>query len=207
MVGAAQVRRTADVCSTFLRDHLSDDWSSEVPDLDMSVVQVVAHAAEGCLWYAIDLAAGGGDLQPVEHRVKSDGEPSQVVATLHAYAEIVASVIDDAPDTARGFHPMGQADPSGFAAMACDEMLVHTDDAARGHDLVFDPPVELADAVLRRLFPWVAPADDPWARLRWANGRLALDDQPRLDGWAWHCAPLADWDGTVAAPPQSRTGE
>lgn len=108
-----------------------------------------------------------------------------------------------APTSARGFHPMGAADASGFAAMACDELLIHTDDAARGLGATFAPPDDLVEPVLRRLFPWVSPVTEPWPQLRWANGRIALGDRDRLDGstWAWHCAPLADWDGTVATRP------
>ncbi len=205
MVDAAHVRRTANACTTFLRGQLDGqldvDWTAQVPDLDMSVVEVVAHAAEGCLWYAIDLAAGGADLGPAEQRVRADGEPSEVVETMRTYADIVAAVIEAAPASARGFHPMGRADPSGFAAMACDEMLIHTDDAARGLGVVFDPSPDLAESVLLRLFPWVTHVTDAWSQLRWANGRLAFDGRPRLSGWAWHCAPIADWDGTVTARP------
>ena len=90
------------------------------------------------------------------------------------------------------------ADPSGFAAMACDEMLIHTDDAARGLGLAFHPEPDLATAVLHRLFPWVTIITDPWEQLRWANGRADFADQQRLSGWAWHCAPLGEWDGTMS---------
>lgn len=182
----------------FLGDSTSADWGVAVPDLDLSVAEVVAHAAEGCLWYAIDLSAGGKDLNPVEHRVKTDCAPADLLDTLRAYANVVASVVEASPASARGFHPMGSADPSGFAAMACDEVLIHTDDAARGLGLSFRPPEDLAAAVLRRLFPWVAPTADPWAQLRWANGRISLGSRERLSDWAWHCAPLDAWDGTVA---------
>lgn len=156
------------------------------------------HAAETCLWYAIDLAAAGTDLQSVEHRVKTDTSPADVVGTLAAYAEVVAAVIETTPTTTRGFHPFGMADPSGFAAMACDEMLIHTDDAARGLGLAFHPEPDLAAAVLHRLFPWVTIITDPWEQLRWANGRADFADQQRLSGWAWHCAPLGEWDGTMS---------
>ncbi len=178
---------------------MDGDWQASVTGLDFSVVGVVAHAAEGCLWYAIDLAAAGKDLRSVEHRVKTDTSPADVVDTLAAYAEIVAAVIEAAPATARGFHPFGMADPSGFAAMACDEMLIHTDDAARGLGLAFHPDDDLAAAVLQRLFPWVSSITDPWEQLRWANGRTDFGEQPRLSGWAWHCAPLEEWDGTSLA--------
>ncbi len=92
---------------------------------------------------------------------------------------------------------MGTADPSGFAAMACDELLIHTDDPARGLGLGFHPPDDLAESVLQRLFPWVTPHGDPWDQLRWANGRLALGELERLTDWAWHCAPLKEWNGIV----------
>jgi hypothetical protein len=177
---------------------VDDDWAVPVPDLELSAIGVMAHAAEVCLWYAIDLAARGNDLHLVEHRVKTDGSPADALAVVTAYASLVADVIDAAPASARGFHPMGAADPSGFAAMTCDELLIHSDDAGRALGRAFQPPPDLAEPVLRRLFPWVTPGADPWQQLRWANGRIQLEDQPRLDGWAWHCAPLDEWDGTVA---------
>ena len=58
-VSTDHVRRAAAECGEFLRSVIDADWSAAVPDLDMTVAAVVAHAAEGCLWYAIDLAAGG----------------------------------------------------------------------------------------------------------------------------------------------------
>ncbi len=201
MTDASHVTVAALVCEGFLRSATNAEWSVAVPDLDFSVAGVVAHAAEGCLWYAIDLSAGGGDLQLVEHRVKTDGSNDDLVDTLMAYAHVAAAVIEVSPSSARGFHPMGSADPSGFAAMACDELLIHTDDAARGLGLAFRPPDDLAEVILRRLFPWVTPSDDAWEQLRWANGRAALGDLDRLTDWAWHCAPLAEWDGTVAERP------
>jgi len=202
VLGATEVRRAAATCSEFLGDAVDRDWSVSIPDLEMSVAGVVAHAAEGCLWYAIDLAAGGADLESVEHRVKPEAPNADLVATLNSYAVVVAAVIETSAETARGFHPMGTADPSGFAAMACDEMLIHTDDAARGLGSTFRPPEDMAGAVLGRLFPWVPLDGDPWELLQWANGRIPLGDRDRLEAWAWYCAPLAEWDGTVPTPPR-----
>lgn len=203
MVDAAHIRRAGDLCSAFLDEQLDVDWTRRVPDLDLSIAEVVAHMAESCLWYAIDLAAGGADLDPVEHRVDPTGNPVALVATLRAHASVVAAVVESAPETARGFHPMGSADASGFAAMACDEMLIHTDDVARALDVEFRPPVDLADRVLHRLFPWCSDSSDGWQTLRWANGRIAHDGRTRLNGWAWHCSPISEWDGSVAVRPSS----
>jgi hypothetical protein len=77
------------------------------------------------------------------------GSNRDLLDTLTTYAHLASALIGASPDTARGFHPFGAADPSGFAAMACDELLIHTDAAARGLGLVFRPPDELARVVLR----------------------------------------------------------
>ncbi len=114
---------------------------------------------------------------------------------------MLAGVVATIEPDARGWHPYGIADPSGFVGMACDELLIHTADAASGLGLEFFPSPELAEATLRRLFPW-APADlEPWAGLNWANGRTELAGLRRLTKWRWHCAPLSEWDGTDPSVP------
>jgi len=84
--------------------------------------------------------------------------------------------------------------------MACDELLIHTSDAARGLGLEFAPDPNLAERLLARLFPWHHCGDDPWQTLLWANGRIDLPGHPCQTGWTWHCAPLADWNGLPPAP-------
>ena len=58
--------------------------------------------------------------------------------------------------------------------MACDEMLIHTDDVGRALEVPFAPPHDLAERVLQRLFPWVADEGDPWDLLRWASMVVAV---------------------------------
>lgn len=200
-LSGADVRAVAEECCDLLRASADRDWGVGVPDLDWTVAEVVAHAAEGCLWYAIDLAAAGDDLRSVEHRIDPEHPPTELIATLATYARVVSWVVDAAPATSRGYHPMGAADPPGFAAMACDELLIHTDDAARGLGVDLDPERSRCARVLHRLFPWAPTDADPWAALRWANGRAPLGDRPRLSGWGWQCAPLEEWDG------EPRTGD
>ena len=70
------------------------------------------------------------------------------------------------------------------------ELLVHTDDAARGLGIGFEPDAHLAHRVLHRLFPATPRGSRSWPTLRWATGRCALDaDHPRLQEWRWHSAP------------------
>ena len=100
------------------------------------------------------------------------------------------------------------ADATGWIAMACEEIVIHTDDIAQGLGLPFHPPDDLSRRITARIFPW-APADaEPWAALRWAAGRAPLPDRERLGpDWWWHCAPLSEWDGTIrkrTAPPAWR---
>lgn len=178
-----------DFCVAALRDASTQDWDVQIPGMDLTVGAVVAHVAQASLWYSIDLTAEGLDLVAANPQIKAEAGNDDLIAALHTCAGLFATV------GARGFHPMGDADPSGFAAMACDEMLVHTHDACRGLSIHFEPPPEFARLVLERLFPWASSDGDPWSVLLWANGRIALDGHPQLENWRWHCAPLDEWDG------------
>jgi uncharacterized protein (TIGR03083 family) len=194
------VVRAATLVTNALTAAADRSWDVPVPDLEFTVGGVVAHAAEVCLWYAIDFTAAGADLVTVEHHVHPDrGSNELLLQTVTTYARVLAATLEAAPRGQRGFHPMGRADASGFAAMGCDELLIHGDDAARGLGIAFRPDLALCDRVVRRLFPWVDVNTDPWKALRYANGRIALDDRhPKLEGWSWHCAPLDEWGGSTS---------
>ncbi|NKQ56474.1 hypothetical protein HFP15_26715 [Amycolatopsis sp. K13G38] len=188
---------TAETCAEFLSAHLDGDWTAKVPDLEMTVAEVVAHACDSVHWYAYDLAGGPVELSTMDAKVKPDSAPAELVVTVGTTAKVLAAVVATSSDEARGFHPAGIADAAGFAAMACDELLVHTYDAARGLGVEFEPPAVLAAAALYRLFPW-APTDTPaWPTLLWTNGRAPLGEYRRLTKWTWHCAPLEEWDGEL----------
>jgi hypothetical protein len=209
-VDGGEVLRAASECQAFLGGTVERDWTRPIPGMEWTVAEAVAHIPEGLLWYATDLAAGPRELSAMELRLRPETPPPDLVRALGSYATVLAGVIDGVAPGARGWHPYGLADASGFAAMACDELLVHNGDAARGLDLPFAPSVELAGATLRRLFPWAPTDADPWQALLWANGRVDLPGQERQTGWRWHCAPLAEWEGTNPrtvdkAPPSSPT--
>lgn len=141
-----------------------------------------------------------------DFRAHPDASNADLLDVLEAAAATLAAVARDAPPGARAYHSAGMADTTGFLAMGCDEILVHGWDAVRGFGAEFTPPTELAERVLRRLFPWAPITDPPWEALLWANGRADLPSRKRLGpDWVSHCAPLDEWDGTVpcqdASPP------
>ena len=190
------VRAAAELCRRSLEPALAGDWTVPVPGLEFTVASVVAHAAEAPLWYSVDLWSGAENAA-FSVKVLTDVANETLLASLMAAARALAAGVDTAPPDTRGFHPFGSPDPSGFAAMACDELLVHGADAARGLGVPFASDARLAAAVLARLFPWhaVSPGDDPWELLLWANGRVELPGLIRQDVWRWQCAPLSEWDG------------
>jgi uncharacterized protein (TIGR03083 family) len=195
----SDVRRAAAAALAFLEPLAGQDWSVPVPGLDFTVASVVAHAANGALWYAIDYTTGPED-GAFDVKVLPDADPAKLLKSLDSAAALCATMVDTLPPTQRGYHPMGAADASGFAAMACDEILVHTRDAGTGLGAEFTPEAGLTGPVLARLFPWYEPVPDPWTALLHANGRIDLPGRShQIERWRWHCAPLAEWDGTVPA--------
>jgi hypothetical protein len=126
------VRSAAQVCVAALTPRLNEDWSAPVPGLDFTVSSVLAHASLGPLWYALDAWAGETDSARFTLGVAPDASPEALIAGLQQAAAVCAASLDAAPPDLRGFHPAGSPDRSGFAAMACAELLIHTDDALRG---------------------------------------------------------------------------
>jgi uncharacterized protein (TIGR03083 family) len=194
-VRGGDVLVAAELFEEMLEPNLGADWGAPVPGLDFTVSSVVAHVSGALLWYSVDLWCGRGDAA-FDLQVHADAPNDRLLTGLTAGSRALAAGIDAAPADTRGFHPFGSPDPEGFAAMACDELLVHGDDAARGLGAAFRPDEALAAAVVRRLFPWHDLGDgDPWAVLLWANGRRELPGRERQEQWRWHCAPVAEWDG------------
>ena len=191
------VLECAEICLDVLAPLVDRDWSVPVPGLDFTVASVVAHAAEAPLWYSLDLWGGPEENAAMHIKVDPDAAHSAILTSLHVAARVGAAVLDAAPESTRGFHGFGSPDPSGYAAMACDELLVHGDDAARGLGTRLTPAPDLAAQVVARLYPWHPTDRDPWEMLLWANGRIDLPGLPTQQRWRWHARPLSEWDGTA----------
>ncbi len=187
----------ATVCREALLPARHDDWSVPTGDLTWDCRRTLDHVVDSLLFYAAHLATRATyRLPPLRN-----GDPALAVEDLLASVETAATVLAElarsAGPEARAFHPAGMADASGFVAMGCAEILIHTADIAEGLSRPFQPPDGLIAAVVARIFPWAPEHADPWAAFRWACGRASLPDRDRLGpDWWWHCAPLAEWDGT-----------
>jgi hypothetical protein len=199
------LRLLADVCAEALTSVAGRDWSVGVPGLEWSALETATHLARVPLNYACHLATRA--TSPIPFRVgslieRSDGSPASpatIIAAVRTLAWVLADVVSAAPAGTRAFHVAGMADRSGYVAMACDELLIHTDDILSAFGLHVEPPQDLVPLILARLFPWAPGGVDPWSALRWANGR---EDLPPPYGrlgpdWIWHCAPVQTWDGTI----------
>ena len=197
-VGPENVRAAAAVCREALSDLVDRDWSVRAGDLDWSCRQTLEHITQTQLYYASHLAFAAKERLPRALGGEDQLAVADLVLLVEVNAAILEHVIRAAPALTRAHHTAGMADPSGFAAMGCDEILIHTADIAAGFDIDFQPPEDLCRRVLVRLFPW-APTDvGHWDSLRWANGRIALPESGRQDEkWHWHCAPLNEWDGRI----------
>lgn len=182
----------------------ADPWAGSAGILEWDCRSTFAHVVDCLNWYAANLARRSTrDVEIPELPVQSD--PLFMVDAFRSSAAVLAAVVDSAGPDDRGWHPYGIADRTGFAAMGCDEVLVHAWDLAAGLGFEYQPPPEVVALVVRRLFPWAPAADqaDPWDALLWANGRIPLGDQPPETKWLWHCAPLETWDGQIRRIPMA----
>ena len=166
-----------------------------------------------------DLTGGPGDDGAFEFRVRPDAEPERLLVSTRRAAALCAIAVDRSPATARGFHPTGPADPSGFAGMARDEILVHTYDAGTGLGASFSPDPRLAGRLFRRLFPglrsgsWSGLRSGPgsglrsgswsgsrsWSGLRPGSGSVGAAVGQRADRSPWQAAP-GNWRRVLRTP-------
>src|SRR5205814_10489271 len=129
-----------------------DLWDAPAGGLDWTCRHTLAHAADCLVWYAANLARASTHLVEVAELARTAPAPILVDALRSAGALLAAAVTAATPEQ-RGPHPFGVADRSGFAAMGCDEVLVHGADVAAGLGVEFAPPADVVDHVVRRLFP------------------------------------------------------
>jgi hypothetical protein len=192
------LRAAAHVATEFLGGQLERDWSTRAGPLKWDCRETLEHIIDVLDVYAVLLATRAERFAPAVRIARDSNVPLKgLLRTIRAKAAILCEVAAAAPGDTRGFHPRGFADPSGFAAMGCNEVLIHTSDIASGFRVNFAPPDDVAQKVLNRLFPWAPQEAPPWEALLWANDRQDLPQAGRIgEEWTIWCRPLDEWDGS-----------
>ena len=172
------------------------DYDRPAHGLSWSVWRTLEHVLDDLLAYALQLAGrardgylplvaadGSGD---VAHCDRSAGVPG-LAATIEACGELLAAQVQVQPAAERAYHPYGESDPAGFAAMGVCEVVVHGWDVLTAlDDAVATLPEDLCAKVLDRLFPG-SPHDlgSPQDVLLWQTGREELAGRGRPTSWRW----------------------
>lgn len=165
-----------------LAPYASKHWEGRAGALDWSCWETAAHVAHDLLAYAGQVAGQPGSAYlPFDLVVRTDAPPHEVLQVVIASGRLLSSALAAAGPETRGWH-WGPTDPSGFAALGVNEILVHTYDITQGLGGRWLPPEQLCAAVLARLFP-DAPAGDPVQVLLWCTGRAELEGRPPVTSW------------------------
>lgn len=122
---ARSVIQAADSLVAQLRPAVDNDWSTRAGALTWSVREVIDHLVDVCGFNSIHLAARSPKRLPVDVRPHLAASNDQRLDTLAATARVLVSTDVVAEDGATGWHFTGPTDASGFAHLACNELLVH----------------------------------------------------------------------------------
>ncbi|MCK7626527.1 maleylpyruvate isomerase N-terminal domain-containing protein [Streptomyces sp. RS10V-4] len=203
-VGGAHVRQAVAHCAATLAGAASAPWHAPAGELEWTCWETLEHLADDLLTYALRFGlAQPMDVPRVPLRITTErpGGPANVIfgdaaagpegllTVVQACGGLLAAVVDSAPPTALAPHVFGASDPEGFAAMGVVETLVHTYDIAQGLRRAGNPPEDLSDLALTRLFPDVSRSGSAASTLLWATGRIDMPDRPRRRDWRWYGAP------------------
>jgi hypothetical protein len=106
-------------------------WERRAGQLRWTCRRTLAHVVDCLNWYAANLARRStADVEsPV---IEPTLRPARLVDGLRSGGSILAAAVGAAGSDDRAWHPFGCADRSGFAAMGCDEVLVHGWDLSLG---------------------------------------------------------------------------
>jgi len=199
-VTRATLDAAVQVCVATLSPAIDADWTVPAMYLTWSCRETLDHISDALSTQAGRLATAA----TVQQRRFRNGDPTASIADLIYAVEIGAAMLgviaDAVPSETRAFHRMGMADPEGYLAMGCEEILGHTWDIAQGLGVAMIVRGELAAPIVHRLFPWAPVHCGDWDALLWCTNRIALPDRERIGAWGWWAAPRAEWPGGDGPP-------
>ncbi|NIK58167.1 hypothetical protein [Kribbella shirazensis] len=200
MVTAGDVESATECVVQALLPAADADWGVRAGTIEWSCRTTAEHIGQAQLHWASQLAVGAR-TQYVRWSARAQelAPPAGVLDFVEAAGRILALVVRSSPAETRAFHPWGIGDPEGFAGMACVELLVHGQDLADGLGCSLEPPADLCNRVLARLFPHEPRRDDdPWLELRRLTGRAA----GAPEAWKWRPTPLDEpWNPAPEPEP------
>jgi RimJ/RimL family protein N-acetyltransferase len=188
--GGEQVEEAVAGAVAVLRTAVERDWTAvDAGQVSWSCRETAEHIAQDLIAYAGRLAGRVQDAyRPFDIRVDKDTDNERVLQIIEAGSVLLTATIRATPPRVRAYHPcpFHSANPEGFAALAVGEVLLHTHDIAEGLALAYEPPADLAEFVLTRMFPHIQPGPDHWRTLLWATGRGELPGRTRVAEWDWY---------------------
>lgn len=193
-VTPADLDATTRHCHAHLDPLVDRDWGVPVPGLDWTARTTAEHLVDVLGFYTLHLASGTARRLRIDVRCHEGCPNTEVVETLDELSRGLAAVAAVTAPEVRAFHVHGPADVSGFLALACAELLVHTHDILRGLDATLPPEPTIAGRLRERLLPHAPDETPPWPTLLWATGRGSLPGYPDVgDDWVYHATPPEDW--------------
>lgn len=188
-MGGDQVSEAVAGGAALLRTVTGRDWGGvKAGHLEWSCRETAVHICSDLIAYAGQLAGRPTQAYVPFDIVMEDGtDNAGVVDVIEATGALLAAAVRTTPREVRAFHPypFRSANREGFAAMGVAEVLLHTHDIAEGLSIPYEPPAELCEDVLTRIFPHVRPGPDHWRTLLWATGRGELPGRAPVTKWAW----------------------
>ncbi|MGW0540183.1 GNAT family N-acetyltransferase [Streptomyces griseoincarnatus] len=170
------------------------DWTGvRAGRLEWDCRGTAVHVASDLIAYAGQLAGRARDAYaPFDIALDDGTDNSGVLHVITTAGVLLAAAVRTTPRSVRAFHPypFRHAGREGFAAMGVAEVLLHTHDIAEGLGIAYEPPAELCEFVLTRIFPHVRPGPSPWPTLLWATGRGGLEGREPVTAWRWCNNPV-----------------
>jgi RimJ/RimL family protein N-acetyltransferase len=188
-MGGERVDEAVASCVGLLRAAVDRDWGgAKAGRLEWSCWETAEHIAGDLIAYAGQLAGRAqSDYVPFEITIDKGTDNAGLIHVIETTGALLTAAVRTTPREVRAFHPypFRSANREGFAAMGIAEVLLHTHDIAEGLGLPYEPPAELCEFVLTRIFPHVRPGPRHWPTLLWATGRGDLPGRAPLTEWRW----------------------
>ncbi|MGX4691378.1 GNAT family N-acetyltransferase [Streptomyces sp. JNUCC 63] len=192
--GGEQVEQAVADAVALLRTAVDRDWDGvRAGRLEWNCRRTAEHIASDLVNYAGRLAGRAKDAGvPFGVTLDQGTGNADVLDVIETTGALLVAAVRTTPRKVRAFHPypFRSANREGFAAMGVAEVLLHTHDIATGLRLAYEPPAELCEDVLTRLFPHVRPGAAPWPTLLWATGRGELPGRGPVTEWRWSNPPV-----------------